>query len=96
MLNTGYTETGYGGGVTVMVGAERGAYPYANSVLVRGAAETLVIDPSLSLVGAAPPADVVHVWQGNEGHHTAGGGYEAPGDRDLEDQGAGGTPAAQV
>ncbi|MGW9040080.1 hypothetical protein ACWGQ4_34585 [Streptomyces sp. NPDC055721] len=59
MFSTGYTETGYGGGVTVMVGAERGAYPYANSVLVRGTAETLVIDPSLSLVGAAPPADVV-------------------------------------
>ncbi|MFE6066990.1 hypothetical protein [Streptomyces sp. NPDC056525] len=74
MLNTGYTETGYGGGVTVMVGAERGAYPYANSVLVRGAAETLVIDPSLSLVGAAPPADVVLVSHAQQGPKTGVGG----------------------
>jgi hypothetical protein len=58
LLGTGYTETGYGSGVTVMVGGERGAYPCANSILVRGTAETLVIDPSLALVGAAPPADV--------------------------------------
>ncbi|MFB7341844.1 hypothetical protein ACFCZ6_17465 [Streptomyces hydrogenans] len=43
MHTTGYTEAEYGG-VTVLVGAERGAYPYANSVLVRGTAETLIID----------------------------------------------------
>ncbi|MFE5100696.1 MBL fold metallo-hydrolase, partial [Streptomyces sp. NPDC056659] len=79
MLNTGYTETGYGGGVTVMVGAERGAYPYANSVLVRGAAETLVIDPSLSLVGAAPPADVVRLGPADEGPHGGRGEEQHPG-----------------
>ncbi|MGW2014704.1 MBL fold metallo-hydrolase [Streptomyces sp. NPDC001927] len=78
MPSTGYTETGYGAGVTVLVGAERGAYPYANSVLVRGTAETLVIDPSLSLVGTAPPADVVLVSHAHEDHVAALGDYEAP------------------
>ncbi|MEU5239437.1 MBL fold metallo-hydrolase [Streptomyces lydicus] len=78
MLSTGFTATGYGGGVSVMVGAERGAYPYANSVLVRGTAETLVIDPSLSLVGTAPPADVVLVSHAHEDHIAALGDYETP------------------
>ncbi|MFD9903032.1 MBL fold metallo-hydrolase [Streptomyces sp. NPDC059063] len=78
MLSTGYAETEYGGGVTVMVGAERGAYPYANSVLVRGTAETLVIDPSLSLVGTAPPADLVLVSHAHEDHIAALGDYETP------------------
>ncbi|SEB82924.1 MBL fold metallo-hydrolase [Streptomyces sp. TLI_105] len=78
MLSTGYTETSYGGGVTVMVGAERGAYPYANSILVRGIAETLVIDPSLSLVETAPPADVVLVSHAHEDHIAALGDYESP------------------
>lgn len=78
MLNTGYRESGYGGGVTVMTGADRGAYPYANSVLVRGTAETLVIDPSLSLVGAAPPADAVLVSHTHEDHIAALGDYATP------------------
>ncbi|MFD3945496.1 MBL fold metallo-hydrolase [Streptomyces sp. NPDC058579] len=78
MPSTGYTEMGFGAGVTVLVGAERGAYPYANSVLVRGTAETLVIDPSLSLVGTAPPADVVLVSHAHEDHVAALGDYETP------------------
>ncbi|MFB7861557.1 MBL fold metallo-hydrolase [Streptomyces sp. NPDC056069] len=72
-----YTEEQYGG-VTVLVGAERGAYPYANSVLVRGASETLVIDPSLSLVASAPPADVVLVSHAHEDHVAGLGNYEVP------------------
>ncbi|MFD3530264.1 MBL fold metallo-hydrolase [Streptomyces sp. NPDC058664] len=77
MPSTGYTEVEYGG-VTVLVGAERGAYPYANSLLVRGTAETLVIDPSLSLVGGAPPADVVLVSHAHEDHVAGLGCYEVP------------------
>ncbi|OMI85961.1 hypothetical protein BSZ07_31455 [Streptomyces sp. M1013] len=50
------------------MGAERGAYPYANSVLVRGTAKNLVIDSSLSLVGTAPPADLVFVSHAHENH----------------------------
>ncbi|MEV6201584.1 MBL fold metallo-hydrolase [Streptomyces sp. NPDC051771] len=77
MLTTGYTEAEYGG-VTVLVGAERGAYPYANSVLVRGAAETLVIDPSLSLVEFAPPSDLVLVSHAHEDHVAGLGRYDVP------------------
>lgn len=77
MHTTGYTEAEYGG-VTVLVGAERGAYPHANSVLVRGTAETLIIDPSLSLVESAPPADLVLVSHAHEDHVAGLGRYGAP------------------
>ncbi|MFF1509713.1 MBL fold metallo-hydrolase [Streptomyces sp. NPDC058326] len=77
MITPGYTEVQYGA-VTVLVGAERGAYPYANSVLVRGTAETLVIDPSLSLVGSAPPADIALVSHAHEDHIAGLGCYEVP------------------
>ncbi|QES09772.1 MBL fold metallo-hydrolase [Streptomyces venezuelae] len=77
MHTTGYTEAEYGG-VTVLVGAERGAYPYANSVLVRGTAETLIIDPSLSLVESAPPADLVLVSHAHEDHLAGLGRYGVP------------------
>ncbi|MFE5942468.1 MBL fold metallo-hydrolase [Streptomyces sp. NPDC056480] len=96
MPSTRYTETGYGGGVTVMVGAERGAYPYANSVLVRGSAETLVIDPSLSLAGAAPPADVVLVSHAHEDHIAALGDYETPVHVHMQDLAAVRSLAAMV
>jgi glyoxylase-like metal-dependent hydrolase (beta-lactamase superfamily II) len=48
--------------VTVWYGAKRGKYPHGNSLTVRGASETVVIDPSLGLVvrgDAAPRADRV-------------------------------------
>ncbi|MFE5296823.1 MBL fold metallo-hydrolase [Streptomyces sp. NPDC056632] len=77
LLTTGYTEAEFGG-VTVLIGAERGAYPYANSVLVRGSAETLVIDPSLSLVDSAPPADMALVSHAHEDHVAGLGSYEVP------------------
>ncbi|MFC8507664.1 MBL fold metallo-hydrolase [Streptomyces sp. NPDC057411] len=78
MPGTGYTEKRYGGGVTVLAAADGGAYPYAHSVLVRGTAETLVIDPSLSLVGTAPPADVVLVSHAHEDHVAALADYDTP------------------
>ncbi|MFI6417189.1 MBL fold metallo-hydrolase [Streptomyces sp. NPDC050842] len=77
LLTTGYTEAEFGG-VTVLIGAERGAYPYANSVLVRGSAETLVIDPSLSLVDSAPPADMALVSHAHEDHVAGLGSYKVP------------------
>ncbi|MGW7412680.1 MBL fold metallo-hydrolase [Streptomyces sp. NPDC054863] len=77
MPTTAYTPRQYGG-VTVLVGAKRGAYPYANSVLVRGTSEALVIDPSLSLVGAAPCADVVLVSHAHEDHVAGLAEYEVP------------------
>ncbi|HXQ22918.1 MAG TPA: MBL fold metallo-hydrolase [Candidatus Acidoferrales bacterium] len=38
------------GHVTVLFGARGGKYPHGNSLLVRGSAETLLIDPSLSII----------------------------------------------
>ncbi|MFJ3660034.1 MBL fold metallo-hydrolase [Streptomyces sp. NPDC090119] len=72
-----YTEETYGG-VAVLVGARRGAYPYANSLLVRGTDATLVVDPSLSLVGGAPPADLVLVSHAHEDHIAGLDGYDVP------------------
>lgn len=46
---------------TVLFGKDRGKYPEGNSLVVRGAAETVIVDPSLGVVarakaGEAPPA----------------------------------------
>ncbi|PZT71376.1 MBL fold metallo-hydrolase [Streptomyces sp. SW4] len=76
MQATGYTAVAHGG-VDVLVGPRRGAYPYGNSLLVRGAAETLVVDPSLSLVHDAPAADLVLVSHAHEDHVAGLGSYDA-------------------
>ncbi|RVU28207.1 MBL fold metallo-hydrolase [Streptomyces antnestii] len=72
-----YAEEEYGG-VVVLVGAQRGAYPFGNSLLVRGADATLVVDPSLSLVEEAPHADVVLVSHAHEDHVAGLGSYDVP------------------
>ncbi|MFA3841586.1 MBL fold metallo-hydrolase [Streptomyces aureus] len=77
MRTTGYTAAEYGD-VSVLVGAQRGAYPYANTLLVRGTAELLVVDPSLSLLEGAPPADLVLVSHAHEDHIAGLGSYEVP------------------
>ncbi|MFK8844340.1 MBL fold metallo-hydrolase [Streptomyces sp. Ac-502] len=64
--------------MSVLVGPGRGAYPYANSLLVRGATATLVVDPSLSLVADAPPADLVLVSHAHEDHIAGLGSYDVP------------------
>ncbi|MER7519468.1 MBL fold metallo-hydrolase [Streptomyces sp. NPDC126499] len=74
---TGYAPAEYGR-VTVLVGPERGAYPYGNSLLVHGTNASLVVDPSLSLVDAAPPADLVLVSHAHEDHIAGLGSYEVP------------------
>ncbi|MEV5696496.1 MULTISPECIES: MBL fold metallo-hydrolase [Streptomyces violaceoruber group] len=60
------------------MGTERGAHPYADSVLVRGTAKNLVIDSSLSLVGTAPPAALVFVRHAHEDHVAGLADYEVP------------------
>lgn len=49
------------GRVTVLGGERGGKYPHGNSMLVRGAGETIVVDPSLSLVGRDIGRDLGHV-----------------------------------
>src|SRR5437867_13389359 len=39
------------GRVTVLTGERAGKYPHGNSLLVRGTEETIIIDPSLSVIG---------------------------------------------
>ncbi|MFI9778470.1 MBL fold metallo-hydrolase [Streptomyces sp. NPDC051956] len=77
MRTTGYTAAEYGD-VSVLVGDQRGAYPYGNTLLVRGTAESLVVDPSLSLVEGGPPADLVLVSHAHEDHIAGLGSYEVP------------------
>jgi hypothetical protein len=51
------------GRITVLGGDRDGKYPHGNSLLVSGTEETIIVDPSLSLVGraaagsTAPPGD---------------------------------------
>ncbi len=67
------------GAVTVYYGASRGKYPHGNSFVVRGAEETVVVDPSLGLVARgtdAPRADRVLHSHCHEDH--VGGTYLYP------------------
>ncbi|MFI7006188.1 MBL fold metallo-hydrolase [Streptomyces sp. NPDC050145] len=66
------------GAVSVLVGDRRGAFPYGNSLLVRGTDATVVVDPSLSLVEHVPAADMVLVSHGHEDHVAGLGGYDMP------------------
>ena len=65
--------------VTVLVGEGNGGYPSGNSVVVEGSAETVVIDPSVTVVakgGAGLPVDAVINSHGHE-DHLAGNGFFA-------------------
>lgn len=62
--------------VSVLVGANNGGYPSGNSLLVRGAGETVVIDPSVDVVsrgGVPAPVDAVINSHSHE-DHIAGNG----------------------
>jgi glyoxylase-like metal-dependent hydrolase (beta-lactamase superfamily II) len=66
------------GRVSVLPGPRRGAYPYANSLLLRGSDETVLIDPSLGLVDAPPEVDLVLVSHAHEDHLAGLDRYRAP------------------
>ncbi len=62
--------------VSVLCGTNNGGYPSGNSVLVRGAGETIIIDPSVDVVdrgGAPAPIDAVINSHSHE-DHIAGNG----------------------
>ncbi|AZG44605.1 MBL fold metallo-hydrolase [Gordonia insulae] len=62
-----YRETRYDE-VTVLASANGGAFPYGNSVVVRGSEATLVIDPSLEVDHDPVDADAVMVSHAHEDH----------------------------
>lgn len=74
---TSFTPLALGAHTTVLGGVERGKYPHGNSLLVRGAEESLVIDPSLTLAEApeVPPADRVLNSHCHEDHVAGNGRY---------------------
>jgi len=63
--------------VTVLIGADNGAYPSGNSLVVKGAGETIIIDPSVTVVergGAGVQIDAVVNSHAHE-DHLAGNGF---------------------
>jgi glyoxylase-like metal-dependent hydrolase (beta-lactamase superfamily II) len=59
---------------TVLFGERTGKYPHGNSLLVRGAEETVLIDPSLSVIprrDALPPIDRLLLSHCHEDHIAA-------------------------
>ena len=63
-------------GVSVLVGADRGRYPSGNSLLVRGDGESVIIDPSVTVVdrgGAPVPIDAVINSHSHEDHMPGNG-----------------------
>lgn len=66
--------------VSLLCGTDRGAYPSGNSVLVRGRAETALVDPSVTVVarGGAPVAvDLVLNSHAHEDHVAGNGLFPA-------------------
>lgn len=64
--------------VTVLSTPQNGAYPSGNSVVVRGAGETVIIDPSVTVVekgGAGMPVDAVINSHGHEDHVAGNGAF---------------------
>lgn len=64
--------------VSVLVGEAGGQYPSGNSVLVAGRAETVLIDPSVTVVargGAPAPVDAVLNSHSHEDHIAGNGLY---------------------
>lgn len=62
--------------VSVLAGPTSGAYPSGNSILVRGTGESMVIDPSISVVevgGAPVKVDLVVNSHGHEDHMAGNG-----------------------
>ncbi len=76
MIDWGPDERRLSPSVSVLVGDANGAYPSGNSVLVRGAGEVIVIDPSVTVVarGGAPVAIDAIVNSHSHEDHMAGNG----------------------
>ncbi|HSJ90894.1 MAG TPA: MBL fold metallo-hydrolase [Ilumatobacter sp.] len=74
--------------VSVLVGSDGGKYPSGNSLVVRGAGEAVIIDPSVTVVeqgGASVPIDAVIVSHSHE-DHMAGNGLFAEARLHIHDE----------
>jgi glyoxylase-like metal-dependent hydrolase (beta-lactamase superfamily II) len=68
--------------VSVLVGDANGAYPSGNTLLVRGAGEAVLIDPSVTVVargGAPVEVDAVINSHSHEDHMAGNGTFPPPG-----------------
>ncbi len=83
--------------VTVLVGDNNGAYPSGNSLVIRGDGESVIIDPSVSVIdrgGAGIPVDAVLNSHSHEDHMPGNGFFtdarvhihheDLPGARSIE------------
>ncbi len=64
--------------VSVLVGPDNGAYPSGNTLLVRGAGESVVIDPSVSVAergGVPAPVDAILNSHAHEDHIAGNGTF---------------------
>ncbi|TNM38661.1 MBL fold metallo-hydrolase [Nocardioides albidus] len=84
------------GNVSVLIGPQRSTYPYANTLLVPGRDATVVIDPSLTVAGRAPAADLALVSHGHEDHIAGLADYDGPVRVHAADLDAVRSPAALV
>ncbi|MCC6433525.1 MAG: MBL fold metallo-hydrolase [Acidimicrobiales bacterium] len=76
MVDWGEAERRLTPAVSVLCGDENGAYPSGNSLLVRGRGETVIIDPSVTVVargGASAPVDAVINSHSHEDHMAGNG-----------------------
>jgi glyoxylase-like metal-dependent hydrolase (beta-lactamase superfamily II) len=79
MADWGDSERRLTSSVSVLVGDEHGAYPSGNTLLVRGAGESVMIDPSVTVVarGGAPVAVDAVINSHSHEDHMAGNGLFA-------------------
>jgi len=76
MVDWGDAERRLTAGVSVLAGPENGAYPSGNTLLVRGAGENVVIDPSITVVergGVPARIDAVLNSHAHEDHMAGNG-----------------------
>jgi glyoxylase-like metal-dependent hydrolase (beta-lactamase superfamily II) len=76
LVDWGAAERRLTGAVTVLTGDSNGAYPSGNSLLVRGGGETIVVDPSVTVVarGGVPARVDAVVNSHSHEDHIAGNG----------------------
>lgn len=78
VVDWGEAERRLTGAVSVLEGAKAGAYPSGNTLLVRGAGESVLIDPSVTVVergGAPVPVDALINSHSHEDHVAGNGMY---------------------